>query len=61
MSKEKEETVRIPIEATYQLYNGKLTLVDAKYADVSADAIARLLLGHFNIPIELNPPNIPQK
>ena len=35
---------RIPVKATMQYVNGKMTMVDAEWANISADTIARFLI-----------------
>ena len=37
------ENCKIPISATYKYINGKIELVNAEYAEISPDVIARLL------------------
>lgn len=45
-------TIHIPIEATYRIVNGKAVRIDAVYADVSADAIAQMLLKTFHVSVD---------
>lgn len=37
------ETINVPIRATYRYIDGEMVMVDAEYADVPVDAVARLL------------------
>ena len=43
---------RIPVTATMQYVNGKMTMVDAVWADIPADAIARFLIEKFGLDVE---------
>lgn len=43
--------LHMPIEATYRMIDGEPVMIDAVYADIPADAIARLLMRGFGIPI----------
>lgn len=47
-----EAKCRIPVRATMQRINGQMMMVSAEWAEISADAIARYLLEHFNIETE---------
>lgn len=40
---------RIPVKATMQYVNGKMTMVDAEWAKIPADAIARFLIEKFGL------------
>lgn len=46
------ETIRVPITAKYQIIDGKAVQVDAEYADVPVDVIAKLLLKGFGVSTE---------
>lgn len=43
---------RIPVKATMQRVNGEMTMVDAVWADIPADAIARFLIEKFGLDAE---------
>lgn len=43
--------LHLPIRAHMKLIDGTWKMVDAEYADIPADAIARMLLGAFGVPI----------
>ena len=43
---------RIPVKATMQYVNGKMTMVDAEWADIPAVAIARFLIEKFGLDAE---------
>lgn len=43
---------RIPIKATMQYVNGKMTMVNAEWANIPADAIARFLIEKFGLDTE---------
>ena len=43
---------RIPVKATMQYVNGVMTMVNAEWADISADAIARFLIEKFGLDAE---------
>jgi hypothetical protein len=43
---------RIPIRATMQYVNGVMTMVNAEWADIPADAIARFLIEKFGLETE---------
>ena len=42
---------RIPIRATMQYVNGVMTMVNAEWADIPADMIARFLIEKFGLDI----------
>ena len=43
---------RIPVKATMQYVNGVMTMVDAVWADIPADVIARFLIEKFGLDAE---------
>lgn len=43
---------RIPVKATMQYVNGVMTMVNAEWADISADAIARFLIEKCGLDVE---------
>lgn len=40
----------VPVKATYRIIDGEAVIIDAVYADVPADLIARLLMRGFGVP-----------
>lgn len=42
---------RIPVRATMKRVNGEMTMVDAVWANISADAIARFLIEKLGLDI----------
>lgn len=51
MSESSGAMCRIPVKATMQYVNGVMTMVNAEWADISADAIARFLIEKFGLDI----------
>lgn len=45
--------LHLPVRARMQKIDGKWQMTEAEYADIPADAIARMLLGAFGVPIVL--------
>lgn len=43
------DTIKIPITATYRIIGGKPVMIDAEYAEISADAFARFLMERFGV------------
>lgn len=52
MSESSGAMCRIPVKATMQYVNGVMTMVNAEWADISADAIARFLIEKFGLDAE---------
>lgn len=52
MTQTPEPMCRIPIKATMKYVNGKMTMVNAEWANIPADAIARFLIEKFGLDAE---------
>lgn len=44
---ENEAMCRIPVKATYRIIDGEPVMIDAEWADIPADEIARLFLRRY--------------
>ena len=44
---EDEKMCRIPVKATYRIIDGEPVMIDAEWADIPADQIARMFLLRF--------------
>ena len=43
------DNCRVPVSARMEIVNGKAVMTDAKYRDIPADIIAKLLLDKFGL------------
>ena len=44
------QTIRIPIRATYRMIDGEAVKIDAEYADVPVNLIAKMIIRKLGLP-----------